>query len=459
MIELDLTPLANPILQAAGRLFGTSPADVALAFKTILIGAVTNVSCGVLGCYLVLRRMSLLGDAISHAVLPGLALAFFLSGNLTVVPMFLGAMTFGVLTAWLTQTLSNYGRVPEDSSMGVVFTSLFAVGVIMISQVGRVHIDKDCVLEGAIEFVAIDTVPFLGMEVPLVLRSLLPVLLLTVLFIAVFWKELKIASFDPMLASAMGFSAAVIHYLLMGMVALVTVAAFEAVGSILVVAMLIVPGATAHLLTDRLGWMLFWAAVVGTLAAVFGHLGAIYFSTSAAGMMAVAAGAQFLLAVLFAPHHSLSSKALNNFRLAVRIASEDIIAMLYRLQEKRTGSTGETPVARRADCLRIAGGGFAAWWALRRLAWQSFIAIRPEEAVQLTTAGRQLGESLVRSHRLWEAYLEENFALPPDHLHEPAERLEHYIGPSLQEKLARELDLPQVDPHGRTIPPTDRGTS
>jgi ABC-type Mn2+/Zn2+ transport system permease subunit/Mn-dependent DtxR family transcriptional regulator len=429
-----------------------SLADRSAAYWTMIVGAVTNTSCAVLGCYLVLRRLSLLGDAISHAVLPGIVVAYLFSGQTTVVPLLLGAMAMGLLTALLTQTLHSLGRVAEDSSMGVVFTSLFAAGVLLLSQFAReVHLDPSCFLYGQIEFAPLDRILFLGFEVPRVMKTLMPALGVTLLLVTFCWKELKIVSFDPALATAMGISAVVIHYLLMAMVAAVTVAAFESVGSILVVAMLIVPAATAHLLTERLFTMMLCAVAVGILSSVLGYAGAVYLNTSVAGMMAVAAGGQFLVVVMLAPRHGLVSKALDTLLLALRVVGEDTIATLYRGEESRTTPASE-PAFSRNEAVRAGGGGLAARMALLRLWQQGSVRFMPHGQVALTEQGRHAGRSLVRAHRLWESFLTENFDLPLDHLHEPAERIEHYIGPQLQQRLADELKQPSKDPHGRDIP-------
>lgn len=421
---------------------------------TIAVGAVANAACALLGCYLVLRRMSLLGDAISHAVLPGIALAFLASGSVSVPWMLLGAMVVGVFTALVTQLLHTLGRVPEDTSLGVVFTSLFAVGVILITRAAAdVDLDPQCVLYGLLDFVSIHTIPILGWEVP---RAMLPLggaLLITTAFVSVFWKELKIVSFDPALATAMGISAVLFHYLLMTMVAGITVVSFEAVGSILVVAMLIVPPATAHLLTDRLGWMMVLAVLAGVSAAVLGCVAARYFETSAAGMMAVMAGLQFSLAVIFAPRHGLITKMWHQAALATRIVGEDIIALLYRHEELAAQALpAPEENLTLAACVRAVHGGWVAWWTVPYLRRRGELEFGPGWTLRLTGRGRDLARSLIRSHRLWEAFLGENFQLPLDHLHASAERVEHFIGPHLQAEIAAELHRPAVDPHGREIP-------
>jgi ABC-type Mn2+/Zn2+ transport system permease subunit len=426
--------------------------DLRQAGWTILIGAVCSVSCGLLGCYLVLRRLSLLGDAISHAVLPGIALAFLLTDRVSGWPIILGAMVLGVLTALLTQGVRQLADVPEDASMGVVFTALFALGVLLISNAAaHVDLDPGCVLYGLLDYAAGDTVDLGPAEIPRALLTMVPVLLLTLAFIVLLWKELKIASFDPELATTLGFSAPLLHYLLMAMVAGATVTAFEAVGAILVVAMLIVPAATAHLLTDRLAWMMVWASVVGVLASVLGYVGAVWLNTSVAGMMAVAAGGLFALAVLLAPRHGLLGKVLHNARLALQIACEDVLGVLYRREE--AVARGEQPRAEwPVEEARRAGRGWPRLLAVPLLRWRGEVE-RQADTIRLTGRGRERAAFLVRSHRLWETYLTEHGVLPLDHLHEPAERMEHFIDPALQEELAADLNRPQRDPHGREIPP------
>jgi ABC-type Mn2+/Zn2+ transport system permease subunit len=426
--------------------------DARLAFWTILCGVVCNASCAIIGCYLVLRRMSLLGDAISHAVLAGIAVAFLLTGSLAPLPVFIGAVTVGLLTAFLTQSLATWGRITEDSSMGIVFTSLFAIGVIIVSQIDGVHLDTDCVLYGSIDTAPVEIITVAGYDIPHMLQILVPMTVLTLLFVIAFWKELKIASFDPLLATTMGIGASFMHYLLMAMVAGVTVSSLEAVGAIVVVAMLIVPPATAHLLTDRLGWMLVWSVAIGGVSAVLGYWGAVRFDTNVAGMMAVAAGGQFTLAVAFAPKHGLLSRAIGRMQLALRIAAEDVIAKLYRLEEQAAESTNRVDVSRK-ECEHLAGAGWIGRLAILVLSRRKQLATSASGQWHLTTTGRELGRSLVRSHRLWETFLDENFELPPDHLHEPAERLEHFIGPQLQARLVQELAQSRTDPQGKVIPP------
>lgn len=434
--------------------FDLNPIQARMAFWTVTVGITCNVSCALLGCYLLLRRLSLLGDAISHGVLPGIALAFFFSGEISGWYIILGAMLFGILTAYLTELVSSYGKVAEDASLGVVYTSLFAIGVVMISAfASKTHLDADCVLYGQIETTPFSNFTLLGYRIPLAMKTLGIMLLASLVFIALFWKELKLVSFDPALATAMGFSAGLLHYLLMGMVAAVTVASFEIVGSILVIAMLIVPAATAHLLTDRLSRMMWCSALIGALSALFGYIGALYWESNVAGMMAVAVGLQFLLAVLFAPRHGILSKVIRNARLSFRILREDILALLYRTEEAHQRGDREIRTVPISD-IRLVAQGMGGKLALAMLRWKKFLEIdQTNQQVQLTDKGRRSAGSVVRSHRLWESFLEEKMQLPLDHLHEPAHEMEHFIGPGLQSELESQLSQSETDPHGRVIPP------
>lgn len=433
-----------------------SPKDTPKTLGIIGIGILCSGCCSLLGCYLVLRRMSLIGDAISHAVLPGIAIAFFFTGQPYGIGIMLGAMALGMLTSFLTQSLHSLGKVSEDASMGVVFTSLFALGVILIQLWGpRAHLDADCVLYGDILYTWDRRVLLLGHSVPRALLSLIPAAILTLGFIALLWKELKIVSFDPALAAAMGIKVWLVHYLLMGMVAGVTVASFESVGSILVVAMLIVPAASAGLLTDRLREMLVWSFIIATHSAIFGYLSATALNTSVAGMMAVVAGVQFGGAVLFAPRHGLLSRWLRNLGLSIRIASEDTIGQLYRAEEAAALPAGFKLAPTRAAILPA---GFIGWLSRLSLRQKRLISAA-NGSTELTSQGRTAARNIVRAHRLWESFLEANFDLPPDHLHEPAERMEHFLDPDLQQQLDQQLAGRQVDPHGKAIPQSEDNTA
>ena len=200
----------------------------------VLVAMLCAVSAAIPGNFLVLRRMSLLGDAISHAVLPGIAAAFFITGSRASLPLFIGAVVVGSLTAFFTGWVARVGRADEGASMGVVFTSLFAIGLIMIVQIAdTVDLDVSCVLYGSIETVALDQTTWFGLTLPRAAWSIAIVCVVNLAFVTLFFKELQLASFDAGLATSSGFSAAVLHYALMILVAITAVASFESVTTLL----------------------------------------------------------------------------------------------------------------------------------------------------------------------------------------------------------------------------------
>ncbi|MGZ0657499.1 metal ABC transporter permease [Coraliomargarita sp. W4R72] len=283
-------------------------------------GMLCAISCAIPGCFLVLRKMSMMGDAISHAVLPGLAIAFFATGTRDSLPMFIGAAAVGILTALFTQWISKFGKVDRGAAMGIVFTTLFAIGLILIVRAAdHVDLDASCVLYGAIELTPLDMVTFGPFELPRAAAVNGTILLINLGIVILLFKELLISSFDPGLTDTLGFSPGFMHYLLMTMVAVTTVAAFESVGSIIVIAMLIVPAATALLITRRLVPMIAIACVVGSLSAWLGHYMAIRIpplfgisDTNSSGMMAFATGILFTFAWIFAPNEGLIARFMSN---------------------------------------------------------------------------------------------------------------------------------------------------
>ncbi|MGA0845931.1 MAG: metal ABC transporter permease, partial [Luteolibacter sp.] len=280
----------------------------------VATGGLCAIACALPGCFLVLRRMSMMGDAISHAVLPGLAIGYLASGSRDSSIMFGAAALTGVLTAFFTQWISRCGNVDRGAAMGVVFTTLFAVGLLLLVRAAdRVDLDPGCVLYGSIELVPLDYSLIFGFEVPRAFRVLAIVFAMNAILLVALFKEMKISSFDPALGDTLGFSSNILHYLLMTMVAVTAVAAFESLGSILVIAMLICPAATARLLSQNLIQMILIAALVAMISAPIGHLGAVLIpqwlglgtSTSTSGMMAVASGVLFLIAWIFSPQQGL----------------------------------------------------------------------------------------------------------------------------------------------------------
>lgn len=434
---------------------------LSLDLPAMATGTLCALTCALLGNFLVLRRESLMGDAVSHAILPGLVIGFLITGSRATLPMFLGAAAAGAVTVGMVSLVRSLGRVEPGAAMGVVFSVMFALGVILIEQAAArgVDLDPDCVLNGQLErvfwfppetwdgFFRWSTLGALPRE----LLTAAGMTVATVLFIAMFFKELRIAAFDPALATSLGFSARLLHAALMLAVAAAVVASFEAVGSILVIAMLVCPAATARLLTDRLGSQILASAAIALVIGIGGYLAAAQgpalfggeFALSAAGMMAVAAGAILFSTIIASPRYGVVARAIRRARLSIDIAREDLLAELYRLEERPSAA----PEPRTA----------AAW--IRRRAAVSAVS-RGEitgsgAAPRLTPTGRAAAAGIVRAHRLWETFLVDKVMLKPDHVHATATDLEHVTDTQLADALARSVASPASDPHGRPIPTGD----
>lgn len=421
----------------------------------IAAGVLCASAAALLGNFLVLRKTSMLGDAISHAILPGLAVAFIVTGSRQSVPMFLGAALVGVLTALLTQWIHDFGKVDEGASMGVVFTTLFALGLVLIVHAADyVDLDPGCVLYGAIELTPLDAVSLGGWMIPRVVIMLAIIAVINLLFVVVFFKELRLTSFDPELADTLGFKAQWLHYGLMTLVAITAVASFESVGNILVVAMFVVPPATARLLSDRLLTMVVLSVVIGAGAAISGHWAAIqvpqwfgYGSTTTAGMMAVMAGVAFLLAMVFSPSQGMLFRWLRTESLAWQILCDDVLAYLYRAEERPRETSPQFAEIQHALLVRP----LRLRLALLKEVFAGRIAAQ-DRHYYLTAAGKQAAIKLVRAHRLWEQYLLDRANVATDRIHGQAEQLEHFSDRGVRDELERQTRFPTADPHGSPIP-------
>lgn len=314
-----------------------------------LIAVVTAVACALPGAFLMLRRVSMLSDAISHAILPGIVVAFFLTGDLNSPALIVGAAATGVLTAALIEMLGRTRRVRQDAAIGLVFPLLFSIGVILIARyAGDVHLDVDAVLLGELAFAPFDRLILGGFDLgPRALWVMGVILAVNCAFVFVFFKELKLSTFDPALAATLGFSPVVLHYLLMATVSVTAVGAFDAVGSVLVVALIVGPPATAYLLTDRLSSLLLLSAAIGAAAAIAGYWLAFLLDASIAGSMATAVGVFFLLALAFAPEHGLLAAARR--RQAQRRRFAEHMLLVHLLHHEGTPEEG---VECRPDHLR-----------------------------------------------------------------------------------------------------------
>lgn len=269
---------------------------------TIIITAIlVAVTCSIIGCFLVLRKMAMVGDAISHAVLPGIIIAFMLGGKMGSWYLLIGAAAFGLLTTFLIEFFNKKGNVQQDAAIGVVFTSLFAVGIILISLYTRdVDLDQDCVLYGELDHVAFESgSSVFGMIIPGTIIRLFILLLAVILMVVVGFRGLFLTTFDPAYAITIGVSVMMWHYILMSAVSVATVLSFNSVGAILVVGFLITPAATAYLISDKIVHMILWAILFGVVASIGGYYLAKQINGATSAAMATMLGVQFLLVFIF----------------------------------------------------------------------------------------------------------------------------------------------------------------
>ena len=284
-----------------------------------LIAAVVAIACAIPGVFLVLRKMALISDAISHSILPGIVIGFFITEDLNSPLLILLAALMGVITVVLVEAIQITGLVKEDTAIGLVFPALFSIGVILIAKnANDVHLDVDAVLLGELAFAPFDRLIVSGTDIgPKSLWVMGTILLITIGMLFAFFKELKVSTFDAGLSAALGFSPVVLHYGLMTVSSVTVVGAFEAVGAVLVVALMIAPAATAYLLTSDLKKMLVLSVIFGVFSAIAGYWVAHFLDASIAGSMTTVLGLVFLIVYLFAPNKGL-------------------IAVMYRQRQQRT---------------------------------------------------------------------------------------------------------------------------
>jgi manganese/zinc/iron transport system permease protein len=301
----------------------------------ILTLGVVAAACALPGVFLVLRRMSLVSDAIGHVLLLGIVLAYFIVRNADSPWLLLGAALTGLLTVALVEALQRTKLVKADAAIGLVFPALFSLGVVLVSvsHLRSAHLDIDRVLLGQPDLATVPRFPIFGMVVPPV-WVMGAVLLLNGTLVLVLYKELKLSTFDPALAASLGFRPGLIHYGLMAVVSVTAVVAFDAVGPVLVVGFFVVPAAAAFLLTDRLGVMLVIACGIGVLGAALGVFAADHLEANTAGSVAAALGLLFALVFLFAPHRGQLAMLLKRFEQ--RRAFEETMLAVHLYQHEGT---------------------------------------------------------------------------------------------------------------------------
>jgi manganese/zinc/iron transport system permease protein len=358
-----------------------------------LIAAVVAAACALPGAFLVLRRMAMMSDAISHTVLLGIVIGFFIVEDLSSPFLIAGAAATGVLTVSLVELLHRTRLVREDAAIGLVFPALFSIAVILISRyAGNVHLDTDAVLLGEIALAPFERFRPFGVDIgPISLYVMGGILLINLAFIALFYKELKLSTFDPALAAALGFSPAAIHYALMTLVSITAVGAFDTVGSILVVALMIAPPVSAYLLTDHLPRLLGLSVLIGVGSAIGGYWLARWLDASIAGAMATTAGIVFVAVLLAAPERGLVAITRRRRRQRWEFAQAALAIHLYH-HEGSPGAELENRVDHLNEHLRWSTE-FAA--RVVRQAEQRGLIQRENGHLILTDSGRTTAQTML----------------------------------------------------------------
>lgn len=416
------------------------------SLRYALIGSILlGISCGVLGSFLVVRKMALMGDALSHAVLPGVAIGFLWNMTKDPLAIFIGATIAGLLGAGTVHLITQTTRLKEDTALGLVLAGYFAVGAAMVSMIQHLPVGNqsgiDKFMFGQAAAISEQDIKLMG-----------TITALSLLAVGIFYKEFLVTSFDPGFARANGFPVQVMHYALMLLLAFSVVIALQAVGVVLVSAMLITPAAAAYMLTDRMSRMLMLAALFGIFAGASGAFFSFLRPNLPTGpFMVLGASFVFGLAFLFGPKHGVLVKWWMQRSRSRRVQRENTLKSLYHVLESRDfhgeGVTLKELAERRRETMEEARTQADALQqhGLATLAGD-------EDTLYLTPEGWQRSLAIVRNHRLWELYLTNAAQIPADHVHEDAEKIEHVLGEDVVRDLERRLSFATTDPHGRSIP-------
>lgn len=448
--------LAATSVQAAkmSDISSTSLGEQALRFFTFqdaslrfaLIGSVLlGITCGLLGSFIVVRKMALVGDALSHAVLPGVALGFLWNQTKDPVAIFVGATIAGLIGTAVVGLIKQTTRLKEDAALGLVLASFFAVGICLVTMIQRLPTGNK---SGIDKFLFGQAAAISAGDV----RLMAVVAVLSITAITLFYKECLVTSFDVEFARAAGFPTHLIHHGIMLLLAFAIVVALQAVGVVLVSAMLITPAAAAYLLTDRMHRMLILAALFGMIAGILGAFMSFLGNNLPTGpFMVLGASAVFLGAFLFGPKHGVIVRWWKRRSRASRIGRENTLKSVYHVLEEREFRGDGVALRELAELRRESIKEARAQSA--QLSRHGLVTTHEEGNIMFfTPTGWQRACEIVRNHRLWELYLTNAVQYAADHVHEDADKIEHVLGTETVRELERRLQFAKRDPHGRMIP-------
>lgn len=414
---------------------------------TILLG----LSAGAVGCFAILRERALVGDAVAHAVLPGVCLAFIVAGDKDPVHLLIGAVIFGWISIVVMDYVIRNSKISADTSIGMVLSVFFGLGVVLLTYIqssGNVNQSGlDAFLFGNAASMLPEDVMVFGIVSVLVLLA-----------VVLLYKELKLVSFDPDYARVIGYPMKRMEFLIGTLLVVTITAGLQAVGVVLMASMLIIPAAAARYWTDSLSIMLIIAALVGAISAISGS----FISYTAPAMptgpwMVVSAALIFTLSYLFAPTRGEVRRWFELKKNRGKVTYENVLKTIYHLEEAdgledRVRTLQDILKKRRMYKSELRRG----LKRLRELGFVRHFAGNPD-GYQLTEYGRKEAKRIVRVHRLWELYLTQQLEIAGDHVHDDAESMEHVITPEIEAELAAKLGEPGLDPHSSKIPYNENG--
>jgi len=419
--------------------------ELSFTVRNVLLGAtLLGVIGGVLGSFALLRRQSLLGDALAHAALPGVCLGYLLTGSKSPLPILMGALLSGLLGALAVLAITRLSRIKEDSAIGIVLSVFFGAGIVLLTYIQKLPLGNQSGLDKFLFGQAASLVPR-----DLVVMGVLGALVLAA--VVIFYKELKILCFDRAFGSSMGFPMARLEILLTLLLVTVVVVGLQTVGVILVIATLITPAAAARQWTERLGVMLLLSALIGGGSGAVGALISASVSRLPTGPVIVLCSSAFLAASLvIAPERGLLWAALRRREMVGRIRRENLLKDLYLWGERRGGEYSAQAPWNHLMGMRGQSSPRLRHLA-RKLAKRGLVEL-DDLGARLTAAGLAAARRIVRKHRLWELYLTRRMEIASDHVHRDAETMEHALTDEALGELDRVLGHPERDPHGRPIP-------
>lgn len=418
----------------------TEPFQYEFIQRALIASLMVGVSCGLIGTYIMLRRLSLIGDALAHAVLPGVVIGFMIAGK-GPVALFLGALTAGILTSVLISFVERNSKIKEDTSIGIIFTGAFALGILLVSQLKQVHIDLSSYLFGDVLGVS---------DSDIIMSSAITVFI--VISVILFYKQLLVTSFDPTMAHIIGISTAVVHYFLMTLLSMSIVAGLQSVGVILIIAMLITPPATAFLLTDKLKKLLLLSCLFGVISSIAGLYLSYHLNFASGASIVLVSVFFFAIAFLFSPKEGIVIKSIRRNKNSRLNTMEDILKRLHKKSENKV--TGDVVNARgTAAALSVELGiSEGTVKSVMKILIRKGMVRESNGGYELTDSGNIEALRLVRSHRLWETYLTEKNIARKEDIHSEAEKFEHILSDDLVSEIDEELGHPEKDPHGSPIP-------